>query len=552
MANACLRLTVRLVAFALVGAASGAFAAGPPPLSVSGNKFVDPDGRTVILRGVSSMGMAMVYGNKNSRGSYLPMTPEQYVDRAVQKDATGNLWYSTAIRLNFERFPSVNPSRLYMREGEPYAMPDTIPFAAWQADHQYADGDVVASGGSRYRVVTKLWRGDRGFAWNPGRYQVGDVIVNIEGNVYRCVSSSGSGNPLADWGRFPRGTGQAIAEDQGALQYIWQYVGKFGKSGATPPFGKEATRDNQQNWFVDGLVQWQYMSPDYPQDKALANFADWKSKVMDPPVRRAIERGLYVVIADFDFGPAHHPLRRARMLDFWTRMAKSSYANHPQVIFELWNESEDIGGYRGGPGSWAEQKPAIQETIDAVRAAGARNIIIVPPPFYSTWVGEATASPLTGSNIAYAVHQYRSQWEMYAGNREQILRGLSSGQAIVITEWGDNTAETNPARMWPTTTTAPPALRQLIEPGDGAKNPAAGWFAWALSQTWDPHLFSDAALTTPTPFGVATRQWLTDKRTDSQPVPTQARTTPSRPHVAALMFLGPIVGVAVMWRMRRR
>ena len=174
-----------------------------------------------------------------------------------------------------------------------------------------------------------------------------------------------------------------------------------GESGETPPFAKKKTvRDNNQDWFLDGLVQWQYLSADYAPEKAAANFADWKSKVMDPVVRRAIERGLYVVIADFDFGPAHHPMRRARMLDFWKRMAASQWANHPQVMFELWNESEDIGAHRGGPGSWADQKPAIQETIDAIRAAGARNIIIVPTPFYSTWAGEATASPLSGPNIA--------------------------------------------------------------------------------------------------------------------------------------------------------
>ena len=50
---------------------------GRPPLTVSGNKFVDPTGKTVRLRGVSSMGMAMVYGDKDRPGSYLPMTPKQ-------------------------------------------------------------------------------------------------------------------------------------------------------------------------------------------------------------------------------------------------------------------------------------------------------------------------------------------------------------------------------------------------------------------------------------------------------------------------------------------
>src|SRR6516164_1460498 len=117
---------------------------GRPPLTVSGNKFVDPTGKTVRLRGISSMGMAMVYGDKDRPGSYLPMTPKQYVDRAIQVDATGQRWYSTAIRLVFERFPSVNPSRLYKTENSPYAMPDTVPVAAWQASHQYEEGQVVS------------------------------------------------------------------------------------------------------------------------------------------------------------------------------------------------------------------------------------------------------------------------------------------------------------------------------------------------------------------------------------------------------------------------
>ena len=56
----------------------------------------------------------------------LLQSPTQYVGRAVQTDATGSRWYSTAIRLIFERFPCVNPLRLYQTENQPYAMPDTI------------------------------------------------------------------------------------------------------------------------------------------------------------------------------------------------------------------------------------------------------------------------------------------------------------------------------------------------------------------------------------------------------------------------------------------
>jgi hypothetical protein len=488
-----------------------------PPLTVSGNKLVDPTGKSVFLRGVSSMGMGMVYGDKGHPGTYVPMTPAQYVDRAIQTDATGHKWHSTAIRLVFERFPSVNPARLYKTENSPYAMPDTIPVTAWQAAHTYEEGEVASLAGKRFRAAKKLWRADRGFAWNPRPYQVGEIVVNIQGNVYRCTASTGSGEPAGNWGLFPTGTGTAIPEDQGNLRYVWSYVGVFGRSGETAPSRVKPVTDNQQQWYVDNLATWLYMSADYTPAQSSAHFADWKAKVMDPVVKRAIEDGLYVVVCDFDFGPAHHPLRHARMLDFWTRMARSQWANHPQVIFELWNESEDIGSYAGGPGSWALQKPVIQETIDAIRAAGTTNVIIVPTPFYSAWAGEATASPLTGNNLAYALHQYRSTWEAYPSNREQISQAMASGQAIVWTEWADDTSETNPALLWPTTTSVMPPLRQLLEPSEGSLHPAAGWFAWSLSQTWFPDLFLDAALTKPSPFGVATRQWLSDKHNDEPP-----------------------------------
>jgi hypothetical protein len=490
-----------------------------PALHVNGNALVDPHGNHVILRGVSSQGMGMVYGDKANPGTYVPMTPAQYVARAAGTDGTGNKWYSTAIRLIFERFPCVNPARLYTVENQPYAMPDTIPFPGWQGSTNYDEGAVAASAGTRYRAVKKLWRADRGQSWNPTPYQVGDLVVTNDNNVYRCTSSSGSGTPAGNWAAYPTGTGSNIAENQGSLQYTWAYVGPYGKSGTIPPQNLTPVSDNGQQWLLDNLVQWQAMSKDYSPAEAEANFADWKAKVMDPAIQAAIDNHMYAVVTDFDFGPAHHPLRRARMLDFWTRMAKSQWANHPQVIFELWNESESIGSYDGGPGSWVLQKPAIQETVDAIRAAGATNVILVPPPFYSAWVGEATANPLTGKDLAYTLHTYRSQYESYSSNRDQIAQALSSGQAVVMTEWGDDTTQTNPAQTWPNTSALGTSLRQLLEPSDGSQHPIAGWMAWSLTNSWFPDLYTDAQLMQPAPWGVAVRQWLSDKRNDSQPVP---------------------------------
>jgi len=92
-----------------LGVSTMAQAQTVPPLHVEDSRFVDPAGHTVILRGEASMGMGMVYGDKANPGTYVAMTPAQYVDRAIQTDSTGQPWLSRAIRLNFERFSVVEP-----------------------------------------------------------------------------------------------------------------------------------------------------------------------------------------------------------------------------------------------------------------------------------------------------------------------------------------------------------------------------------------------------------------------------------------------------------
>ena len=407
-----------------------------PQLTVDGDRLEDPQGNSVIIRGLATMGMGMVYGNEASPGGYIPITPIQFIDRATQTDADGEVWYSTAIRLNFERYPSVNTARLYTTENVPYAMPDTTPVSAWSA----------------------------------GTYQMGE-IRSISGSRYVCADSS---------------------------------------CASMPPSSP-----------------WRLVSDDYDQTEMNANFAAWKAAVMDPVVDRAVANGLYVVICEFDFGPAHHPTRYARMLDFWQRMAASSYKNHPNIIFELWNESETIGTYDGGPGSWATQKPYIEDVIDVIRNEGANNIIIIPPPFYSAWIAEATSNPISGTNLAYSLHQYREQWEAFSSNRDQINTALASNVPVIMTEWGDGFSpnsnacngggSSNPLLQWPDFSSVSPALRELIEPSDGSSNPVAGWFAWSHSINWCPTVWENNSMTDPAVMGIATRQWLEDMRFDSQP-----------------------------------
>ncbi|HEX4385096.1 MAG TPA: hypothetical protein VH083_19190, partial [Myxococcales bacterium] len=274
-------------------------ATGHPSLQVVNGALLDPHGNKIILRGLNSQGMGMVYGDKANPGTYVPMTPLQYVNRAVQTDATGNKWYATAIRLNFERFPCTDPTRLYTVENTPYAMPDTIAFNAWTANTAVSEGQVATFGGKRYRAMKRTWRADRGASWNPGTYAAGDIVSGYgNGNdlhLYRAVTGGGVG-PSSNWGGGPSGVSTTVPVTD-AMGNTWLYAGEFGTTGTAQPFSTTAITDYSVGTaFADHFVWWQFMSADYTPAQALANFNDWKAKVMDPAIQAAVNAGLYVVV----------------------------------------------------------------------------------------------------------------------------------------------------------------------------------------------------------------------------------------------------------------
>ena len=497
-----------------------------PQLTVKGAQLQDPHGNQVILRGLATEGLGMVYGDKSNPGTYVGVTPAQYILRALQTDAHGP-WYSKCLRLCFERFPCTDQTLLYSVENAPYAMPDTISFAAWAANTNYLGAEISASGGNRYRVVQRKWRADKGQLWNLTPYVLGDVLSawnppSGHNPVYQCTGVPATfvlpANP--NWGGGPTQTSGTSVDIFG---YTWSYIGEFGTSGTIGPSSLPSTPDfdgAQSQYYCDGLVSWKYESVDYTSAQALANFQAWKAAVMDPVIGTAKAADLYVIICDFDSGPAQHPLRSARATAFWTLMAQS-YANDPQVLFELWNEAYDIGGYSGSPGSWAVQAPVIQTLVNTIRTLGANNVIIVPTPFYSSQIQEATSAPLTGANLCYALHLYASQWQNYPTSRTEIAAGLASGQCIFVTEMGDDTNPTDPTKTWITTAgQIPPSMEGLFEPSLGAVNPPAGIIAWDMSgSNWTPQLWSDNSLLVPTPYGIAVQGWLAQMKGDHQPVP---------------------------------
>jgi hypothetical protein len=146
-------------------------------------------------------------------------------------------------------------------------------------------------------------------------------------------------------------------------------------------------------------------------------------KVVDAAVELTAARGAYLVLDLHRFGAP-----TAAHVEFW-KDAATRYRNHPAVLFELFNEPHDISWqlWRDGGNLTDPKKPAeltgetttgIQALVEAVRATGARNIVIAGGLGWSydlTGVlqGYALEERNGGNGIVYSSHIYpwKRDWQ---------------------------------------------------------------------------------------------------------------------------------------------
>ena len=147
----------------------------------------------------------------------------------------------------------------------------------------------------------------------------------------------------------------------------------------------------------------------------------------------AIAEGLYVIL---DFHA--HPNRRREAVEFFSKMARE-YGEHPNVIYEIWNEP--VGTQNATGAMWAEITSYTRDVVSAIRAHDPDNLIIAPTPFYCLYPDVAAADPVrydaagdTIDNLAYTLHFYAGEHK--ATVRERATRALDAGICLFVTECG--------------------------------------------------------------------------------------------------------------------
>jgi endoglucanase len=155
-------------------------------------------------------------------------------------------------------------------------------------------------------------------------------------------------------------------------------------------------------------------------------------------VQACIDLGIYVIIDYHETSNGMDNFSKAQA--FFDDMSRT-YAQYPNIIYELWNEPLDTH-------PWLTViKPYHEAVIPKIRANDTKNIIVCATRSWDQDVDEASKNPLDTSkykNIAYTIHFYAATHKQSYRDKAQIA--LNNGIALFATEYG-TTQATGPETM---------------------------------------------------------------------------------------------------------
>lgn len=157
-------------------------------------------------------------------------------------------------------------------------------------------------------------------------------------------------------------------------------------------------------------------------------------KLLDDGIKAATELGMYVIL-DWHILSDGNPLTHKKEAKaFFKKMAKK-YLSYTNILYEICNEPNGEGG------SWKNIKSYANAVIKSIRSVNKKAIIIVGTPTWSQDVDVAAASPIKGSNIAYAFHFYASTHKQDLRNK--LEGAVKKGLPVIVSEFGLSEASGN-------------------------------------------------------------------------------------------------------------
>ena len=181
------------------------------------------------------------------------------------------------------------------------------------------------------------------------------------------------------------------------------------------------------------------------------------------------------------------------MTDFWTSIAGDPFFQDGRIIYELYNEpTEDSAGLK----TW------MQNTVTAIRAKGAKNLILVSGTNWTYDISYYVANPVTGGAIGYVTHPYAFK----DSSSDTAYLTPAKTLPVIATEFG--TANISSNYVAPTTCDAS-IYSNYITKFEGA---GMSWTSWAwIVDEWGcgfPQIIADYS-GTPNAIGTPVKSSLT-------------------------------------------
>jgi endoglucanase len=218
-----------------------------------------------------------------------------------------------------------------------------------------------------------------------------------------------------------------------------------------------------------------------------------------------------------------HSMPDENSLAFWKDIAPV-YANHPAVIYDLYNEPHDVswdiwlnGGTvtdrpnRRGAAPQTYQAVGMQKLLDTVRASGAKNVIIAGGlnwayDFDGILDGRQLKDP-DGNGVIYANHAYNNKGhpvEVWIARMEKATAKLP----VIVSEFGGSGGPDRRTGRFGGAAPNPTGDDWLLHVMQAIQDHHWSWTAWDFHPQAGPTLISDWNYT-PTPdFGVFVKQML--------------------------------------------
>ncbi len=259
--------------------------------------------------------------------------------------------------------------------------------------------------------------------------------------------------PVSYYGRLKASGNKLVGENTNTpvqvrgMSFFWSCTDW--DEGKYAGFWKAATVDAMVDGWKSEILR-AAMAAD--NDQSCGDYQGKKTQTLQmvkTVVNRAIEKDIYVIV-DWHSHKAHQ--QQTDAINFFVTEMQA-YHNDPHVIFEIYNEPPD-----GDANQWTTIKPYMQAVINAIRNAGANNLILVGTPYYDQDPDIATGNPVSGQDLAYVLHFYAAQhkldseptigsWRLQ-GNNQKVFRtaatnALNHNYPLFVSEYGTVMASGN-------------------------------------------------------------------------------------------------------------